>query len=96
MQGSDEKQNGNRLKVVSLESRRERAEKLDRKQYLDAETRLRELEEDMLRVIEMCMELDSTVHSQRNVIFKLLRLLRRREDEPSPAVPTSGSGRRRD
>jgi hypothetical protein len=59
-------------KVVTLELQRQKKNKLNRKKYLDTETRLCELEEDMLRVIEMCLFLESTVEYQSNVIRKLL------------------------
>lgn len=39
---------------------------------MDTDTRLRELEEDMLRVIEMCLVLESTVEYQEKVIRRLL------------------------
>lgn len=59
-------------KLRTLDLQRQKKNKLNRKQYLDTETRLRELEEDMLRVIEMCLFLESTVEYQEKVIKRLL------------------------
>ena len=59
-------------KVRTLDLQRQKKNKLNRKQYLDTDTRIRELEEDMLRVIEMCLFLESTVQYQEKIIKKLL------------------------
>lgn len=62
-------------KIVSLQSRKAHKNKLGRKQYLDTETRIRELEEDMLRVIEMSLYLEHTVQYQEKLIARMIRAL---------------------
>ena len=61
--------------IRTLADQRQKKNKLNRKQYLDTDTRLRELEEDMLRVIEMSLYLEHTVLYQEKIINKLLRLM---------------------
>lgn len=56
----------------TLDLQRKKKNKLIRKQYLDTDTRIKELEEDMLRVIEMCLFLESSVEYQEKVIRRLL------------------------
>lgn len=62
--------------VVSLSSKRRTREQRSRKEYLDPETRIRELEEDMIRVIDIIAYLDDVVESNERLIRKLFRLLR--------------------
>lgn len=69
MEESDNKPN----KIVSLQSRRQERNRASRKQYLSAEDRCKELEEDMVRVIDMCLELDATVNYQTRAIEMLIR-----------------------
>ena len=59
-------------KIRTLDLQRKKKNKLVRKQYLDTDTRIKELEEDMLRVIEMCMFLESSVEYQEKIIKRLL------------------------
>ena len=59
-------------KIRTLEIQRQKKNKLGRKQYLDTDTRLKELEEDMLRVIELCLSLEYTVQYQEKIMKKLL------------------------
>lgn len=59
-------------KIRSIQEQRKKSNKLNRKQYLDDQTRIRELEEDMLRVIEMCLSLEATVQYQEKIIRQLL------------------------
>ena len=59
-------------KLVSLASKRQDRKNRVRKQYLDPETRCRELEEDMLRIIDMCLELDATVSYQSKALKLLI------------------------
>jgi len=61
--------------IRTLTDQRQKKNKLSRKQYLDTDTRLRELEEDMLRVIEMSLYLEHTVLYQEKIINKLLKLM---------------------
>lgn len=61
--------------IRTLTGQRQKKNNLNRKQYLDTETRLRELEEDMLRVIEMSLSLEYTVQYQEKIINKLLKLM---------------------
>lgn len=61
--------------IRTLTEQRQKKNKLNRKQYLDTETRLHELEEDMLRVIEMSLYLEHTVLYQEKIINKLLKLM---------------------
>jgi hypothetical protein len=56
----------------TLEVARQKKNKLNRKQYLEPEARIRELEEDMLKVIEMCLFLESSVQYQEKIMKKLL------------------------
>lgn len=59
-------------KLRTLDLQRQKKNKLNRKQYLDTDQRLKELEEDMLRVIEMCLSLETTVQYQEKIIKRLL------------------------
>lgn len=63
-------------KIVSLWEAKKQAEKKKRKPYLPTEERLRELEEDVLKLIDMTMLLENTVHHQEQLITKLLHLLK--------------------
>lgn len=63
----------------TLTEQRKKKNKLNRKQYLEPDQRLRELEEDMLRVIEMCLSLEATVQYQEKIINRLLTGLAERE-----------------
>lgn len=61
--------------ITSLTEVRGLRAKLARKPYLDTETRLKELEADMLRVIDLSLSLEHTVYQQEKLLSKLIRLL---------------------
>jgi hypothetical protein len=63
----------------TLELQRQKKNKLNRKIYLETDQRLLELEEDMLRVIEMCLSLEATVQYQEKIINRLLTGLAEKE-----------------
>lgn len=60
-----------------LEKKKRSAHK--RKDYLDSETRIRELEEDMVRAIDMIILLESNLHYQEKMINRILHLLKTSE-----------------
>lgn len=62
-------------KVVSLQTRKADNNKRVRKKYLTVEERLSELEVDMLRVVDMSIELQEQVDTNSRIIRKLIRLL---------------------
>lgn len=70
-------------KIQTLDLIRKKKNKLNRKQYLDTDTRLRELEEDMLRVIELCLYLESTVEYQERLIKQIIKGLKDELDASS-------------
>jgi hypothetical protein len=59
------------------------------KAYLEIPDRLSELEQDMLKVVETCMDLDRELHIQRRITRQLIRLLRQAEVSVSEVSPTS-------
>jgi hypothetical protein len=61
----------------------------NRKAYLEIPDRLSELEQDMLKVVETCMDLDRELHTQRRITRQLIRLLRQAEVSVSEVSPTS-------
>lgn len=62
--------------IRSLVSKRQEHNRRVNKETQPVGDRIRDLEQDMLRVVEMCMELDATVHHQAKMIRILSRLLR--------------------
>lgn len=66
---SDEK------KIVSLYEKARDRNKGTRKQYLDTDTRLRELEDDVFRLIDMVLLQESAIQDYEKRFSKLLRLL---------------------
>ena len=72
-------------KILSLASKRSDKKRLTRKAYLDTDTRFRELEEDMLRVIDLCLDLDATVSYQAKAIRLLIKAIK--ELQASSASP---------
>jgi len=63
-------------RIISLNERRKQDE--NRKLRIDSslDSRVADLEVDMLRAIDMLIDLQKQVESQHNTIFKLLRLLK--------------------
>lgn len=59
--------------MTSLESKRKEKQKQSRKSYLSTEERFRELEEDTLRLIDLCLELEATVETQSKALKLLIR-----------------------
>lgn len=77
--------------VLTLnQKRQERTAQLAR-EAASPEARIRELEADMLRVVEMCMELDRTVHHQSKMIRKLSVIISKLA-QPEEEVSSSSSG----
>jgi hypothetical protein len=79
----------NEPKVASLLEARTKKQSLTRKTYLDSEQRIKELEEDMLRMIEMCLYLEAEMNYNKKIMNKLLRLLQ--EDASASSVVSSSS-----
>lgn len=67
--------NPSRSNILNLETRRQQKNKLILKQRLTQEQRIRDLEEDVLRLIDMVHILDNETHKQEETILGLLRLL---------------------
>lgn len=62
-------------KVTSLTNKRQQRKREERKLGLDRETRIRELEEDVLRLIDFTAHIDKEVSELRKSLNKLLKLL---------------------
>lgn len=76
-------------RILSLEDRKKQKQKLSRKPYLDTETRLKELEEDLLRAIDMILVLDAQVHEQGRMLSRLLHLMKEQASAASASVSSS-------
>lgn len=62
--------------MISLEFQKRQKDRLSRKDYLDTGSRLKELEEDMVRLIDMTMYLEHTLHHQERMLNRLLHLMK--------------------
>lgn len=85
MSESDKRQNN----IRSLQEKRLEKNKRLRQQYLTPEQRILELEQEMVRVIDMCMELNETVNHQS----KMIRIITRALQELSSTVVASAQAR---
>lgn len=65
----------NQSNIVSLEFRRKARDEMARKEYLNPEIRIKELEGDMLRAIDYMMDLEQRLYSQEKTLRKLIHLL---------------------
>lgn len=74
-------------KVISLQERRNLQAKKSRKEYLPEPDRIRELEEDVLRLIDLSLEMEERLWKQERFLSKLLRLLRDQASVSSSEVP---------
>lgn len=72
--------------VSLLEKRRQKNEQL-KKQYMSSEDRIRDLELDVLRLIDYSIEQDRAMHRLEGLLFKTLRLLQ----AAAPAAQTASS-----
>jgi chromatin segregation and condensation protein Rec8/ScpA/Scc1 (kleisin family) len=63
------------VEVISLYDRKRQKSKLLRSQNQDVETRLHELEADVLRLIDAVSHLDQCLEDQRRLTSKLVRIL---------------------
>ena len=79
-----DKQNLSNIRSLGQKHRQQKA--VSRKEYLELPERIRELEEDVLRLIDMTLVLEETSHYQERIIRRLLRLLAQ-----GGGVPRKGS-----
>lgn len=64
-------------KIVSISHLRNLREQATRKEYLDVGDRVRELEADLFRLIEMSIEMENRLFNQERYITKLVGLLKK-------------------
>lgn len=69
--------------IISLIPAKEFRERLTKKQYLSTDERIKDLEEDVLRLIEFSMQLEQDLNSQIRFTRKLLHLLKEQEEVSS-------------
>lgn len=62
-------------KILSLQHKRQEQNKKARKTYLTTDERVLELEQEMVRVIDMLIEQNATLDSQSRLIKSLTRVL---------------------
>lgn len=67
--------------VISLQNKKQLTNRQKRSSQLDTDTRLRELEEDVLRLIDHSLELEEKLSRQTGIVRKLLRLLKKAKTE---------------
>ena len=75
--------------VRSLGQKHKQQKAVSRKEYLELPERIRELEEDVLRLIDMVLVLEETSHYQERIIRRLLRLLSQGGKVQQPAESSS-------
>lgn len=78
-------------KVTSLSDRRRKQNALTRRAGEDTETRLRSLEEDQLRLIELSLDLEQRLDQQSKYLRRLLTLVKKAVnpvDEPVSQLRT--------
>lgn len=61
---------------MSLQSLRKKTQEAARREYLEPIERIRDLEQDMIRVIDICMDMEERLFRQERYLSKLVRLLR--------------------
>lgn len=66
------------MKIVSLQDRRNRRQQLVSRQSHDTETRIRDLEEDLLRAIDLVLDMERRLETQGGILRRLLRLLKKK------------------
>jgi len=71
-------QNPEERKIVSLQDRRKKKQQETHRKRKPYESRILDLEQDMLRVVESLMDMQKQLESQRDTLFKLLRLLNKK------------------
>ncbi len=64
------------LRVINLEQKRQDKQKREARNKKPLDTRMSELEADVLRVIDAVVDLDKQIDQQRKSLRKLLRALR--------------------
>ncbi len=61
--------------IVSLSHKRKENQRQLRKKYLTNDERILELEQDMVRVIDMLMEIENTLHSHASILKTVTKIL---------------------
>lgn len=61
--------------IVSLEYKRKKAQELTRKEYLDPNVRIRDVEIEIMKLQDHVLELEETIRSQARNLSKILRIL---------------------
>lgn len=76
--------------VISLEELRRKKTGMGRKSALPLETRIEELEQDQVRLIDLAMDMERRLFRQERYISKLVRLLAASASEASEGPDPEG------
>ncbi len=63
--------------IVSLQYRKKQQAELSRKEYLDPNVRIRDLEVEVIRLQDHALEMEETVRAQARSLASILRLLQK-------------------
>lgn len=61
--------------IVSLEYKKKKAQELSRKEYLDPNVRIRDVEIEVMKLQDHILELEETIRGQARNLSKILRIL---------------------